>query len=131
MQNNKMASVGRQPHDPDKKCVSNLNTLLTQSVRVMARLQEEFQSRIVPALKQQLGRENAHALPRLEKVVVSMGVGTAIQDRKHLDEAVQHLQQLLRPKTPNLPLEAGGVFVPASRRDGNRLPGNAAGPADV
>ncbi len=60
----------------------------------MARLQEEYQSRIVPALKKGLGRENVHALPRLEKVVVSMGVGAAIQDRKRLDEAVQNLEQL-------------------------------------
>jgi large subunit ribosomal protein L5 len=60
----------------------------------MARLQEEYQKRIIPALRQKLGRENAHSLPKLEKVVISMGVGEAIQDRKRLEEAVQHLEQL-------------------------------------
>lgn len=60
----------------------------------MARLQEDYQTRIVPALRERLGRQNAHSLPRLEKVVVSMGVGEAIQDRKRLDEAVKHLEQL-------------------------------------
>ena len=60
----------------------------------MARLQEEYTKRIVPALRQKLGRENAHSLPKLEKVVISMGVGQAIQDRKRLEEAVQHLEQL-------------------------------------
>jgi len=60
----------------------------------MARLQEDYQTRIVPALRERLGRQNQHSLPRLEKVVVSMGVGEAIQDRKRLDEAVKHLEQL-------------------------------------
>lgn len=60
----------------------------------MARLQEDYQNRIVPALRERLGRQNVHSLPRLEKVVVSMGVGEAIQDRKRLEEAVKHLEQL-------------------------------------
>ena len=60
----------------------------------MARLQEEYQTRIVPALREKLGRQNMHSLPKLEKVVISMGVGAAIQDRKRLEEAVQNLEQL-------------------------------------
>jgi large subunit ribosomal protein L5 len=60
----------------------------------MARLQEEYQKRIVPALQKKLGRENAHSLPKLQKVVISMGVGQAIQDRKRLEEAVRDLEQL-------------------------------------
>ena len=60
----------------------------------MARLLEEYHQRIVPALQEKLGRKNVHSLPKLEKVVISMGVGSAIQDRKRLDEAVQNLQQL-------------------------------------
>ena len=38
-----------------------------------------------------LGRANVHSLPRLEKIVVSMGLGKAIAERKRLDEALQHL----------------------------------------
>ena len=41
-----------------------------------------------------LGRDNPHSLPRLEKVVISMGVGKAIQDSKILDEVVEHLMML-------------------------------------
>ena len=59
-----------------------------------ARLSEEYKERIVPALRKELGRENVHSLPKLEKVVISMGVGEAIQDRKRLEEALQHLEQL-------------------------------------
>lgn len=57
----------------------------------MVRLQEQYQTAVVPRLREQLGRQNVHALPRIEKIVVSMGVGKAIQDRKVLDEVSQHL----------------------------------------
>jgi large subunit ribosomal protein L5 len=64
----------------------------------MARLLEQYRSRTVPSLKQKLGRNNVHAVPRLLKIVVSMGVGAAIQDRKRLDEAMGHLGQLTGQK---------------------------------
>ena len=63
-------------------------------IMATARLQEEYQSRVIPSLREKLGRQNVHSLPKLEKIVVSMGVGEAIQDRKRLDEAVQHMEQL-------------------------------------
>lgn len=58
------------------------------------RLLEQYQNRIVGVLSDRLGRTNRHSLPRLEKIVVSMGVGKAIQDRKILDDAVGHLAQI-------------------------------------
>ena len=60
----------------------------------MARLLEEYKTRIVGELQTELGRTYALAVPRLEKIVVSMGVGEAIQDRKRLDAAVGHQTQL-------------------------------------
>ncbi|MCA9074362.1 MAG: 50S ribosomal protein L5 [Planctomycetaceae bacterium] len=55
------------------------------------RLQEQFQTSIVGQLSDELGRKNPHSLPKLEKIVISMGVGKAIQDRKVLDEVVSQL----------------------------------------
>jgi len=60
----------------------------------MARLQEQYRDEVVPRLRESLSRTNVHSLPRLEKIVVSMGVGRAIQDRKLLDEAMRHLAQV-------------------------------------
>ena len=60
----------------------------------MARLLTQYREKVVPALKTQLKRENVHSLPRLTKIVISMGVGKAREDRKHLDEAIEHLAQL-------------------------------------
>ena len=64
----------------------------------MARLQEKYKSEVVPALAKRLGRTNPHSLPRLQKIVVNMGVGKAIQERKRLEEATQHLAQITGQK---------------------------------
>ena len=58
------------------------------------RIQEQFQTEILPKLADALGRTNPHSLPLLTKIVVSMGVGEAILDSKKLDEAVIHLTTL-------------------------------------
>ena len=64
----------------------------------MARLQERFTKEIQPRLAKTLGRENPHALPRLTKIVVNMGVGQASQDRKRLEEATGHLASITGQK---------------------------------
>lgn len=64
----------------------------------MARLLKDYNERIVPLLQDRLEQKNIHALPKLEKVIVSMGIGRATQDRKPLDEAVGHLEKLTGQK---------------------------------
>lgn len=46
----------------------------------MARLLERYSKELVPTLKQELGRENIMSIPRLDKIVISMGMGKCIQD---------------------------------------------------
>lgn len=53
------------------------------------RLLTKYKEQILPELKKQLGRENIMSLPKLEKIVVNMGVGSAINEKKHLEEAVE------------------------------------------
>jgi large subunit ribosomal protein L5 len=55
------------------------------------RLQERYKKELLPALAQKLGRSNVHDLPRLEKIVVNMGVGSAVTEKKHIDDAVAAL----------------------------------------
>ena len=45
----------------------------------MARLQQFYQDVVIPKLSEKLGVKNRHALPRLTKIVISMGVGKAVQ----------------------------------------------------
>ncbi len=57
----------------------------------MSKLRDEYKSRIVPALSERLGRKNVLSLPKLQKIVVSMGLGAARDDRKILQQAVSEL----------------------------------------
>ena len=60
----------------------------------MPRLKDKYQDEVIPALKERLGMANDLAVPRLEKIIISMGVGEAIVDNKRLDEAAVHLGTL-------------------------------------
>lgn len=64
----------------------------------MARLEQFYRDSVVPKLSESLGIANLHAVPRLMKIVISMGVGKAVQERKRLDEAVQHLGMIAGQK---------------------------------
>jgi large subunit ribosomal protein L5 len=64
----------------------------------MARLLEKYQKEILPALATKLGRKNVHSLPRLEKIVVNMGVGKALQDKNRMEQAADQLTQLTGQK---------------------------------
>ena len=55
------------------------------------RLLAEYREKIVPALTKEFGYANAFAVPRLEKIVINMGVGEATGDQKKLDAAVGEL----------------------------------------
>lgn len=52
-----------------------------------ARMETKYRDEILPALAEKFGRKNIHSLPKLEKVVINMGVGSAIQDKKDLEDA--------------------------------------------
>jgi large subunit ribosomal protein L5 len=58
---------------------------------MIPRIQERYREVVVGKLKTALGYDNLHAIPRLTKIVINMGVGAATQDRKRLEEAVNHL----------------------------------------
>jgi large subunit ribosomal protein L5 len=55
------------------------------------RLLQRYDQELVPALSKRLGRSNRLSLPRLEKIVINMGVGAAVQEKKHLEEATDAL----------------------------------------
>ena len=57
----------------------------------MTRLQERYDSEVRPALMQEFGYQNPMQVPRLDKIVLNMGVGEAVQDVKKIDAAVNDL----------------------------------------
>jgi large subunit ribosomal protein L5 len=64
----------------------------------MARLMERYQKEIVPRLAEKLGRTNRLSLPKLEKIVVNMGVGKALQDKNRIEQAAEQLAQITGQK---------------------------------
>jgi large subunit ribosomal protein L5 len=64
----------------------------------MHRLKERYQEEIVKGLKEDLGLENIMECPRLQKVVVNIGVGDALDNGKLLDEAVRDLTKITGQK---------------------------------
>jgi large subunit ribosomal protein L5 len=60
----------------------------------MARLKEIYNKEIVPALLKQFGYKSTMQVPRIEKIVLNMGVGEAIADKKILENAVADMQKI-------------------------------------
>jgi large subunit ribosomal protein L5 len=66
----------------------------------MARLKELYKSKVVPELTKEFGYKNPMAVPRIAKVVVSMGISKAVQDKKFIELAKKDLMMI----TGQLPL---------------------------
>ncbi len=57
----------------------------------MSRLQEHYKNKIVPKLKKELGIDNTMAVPKIEKITINMGLGSALGDKKVLESAIEEL----------------------------------------
>ena len=60
----------------------------------MARLREVYKKEIVPALTKQFGYKSVMQVPRVSKVVLNMGVGEAVGDKKLLENAAADMQKI-------------------------------------
>ena len=61
-------------------------------------LKETFNKELLPQLQEKLGIDNIMAVPKLTKVVINMGVGEALTDKKHLESAVNDLESIAGQK---------------------------------
>jgi large subunit ribosomal protein L5 len=64
----------------------------------MARLKDQYNKEIVPALTREFGYKNANQIPKIKKVVINMGLGDAVQDVKVIDKAVEELTAIAGQK---------------------------------
>jgi len=62
------------------------------------RLKQEYKDRVVAALKEEFGYKNVMQVPKLEKIVLSRGVGAAVSDKKLIDYAVDELTKITGQK---------------------------------
>jgi large subunit ribosomal protein L5 len=63
-----------------------------------ARLKAEYEDRIVPAMIERFGYKNKLEVPRLDKIVINMGVGDATQDKKRVETAAAEMQAIAGQK---------------------------------
>ena len=94
-------------------------------------LLREYKEHIVPSLKEKLGCSNIHQVPRVEKVVINCGVGSATAERKQaVEEAIEEIgvitgQRAVRTKAKisvsNFKLRAGEVVGAKVTLRGNRM----------
>jgi len=60
----------------------------------MSRLQTEYKERIVPQLKERFSYQSVMQVPKIEKIMLNMGVGEAVADKKVMDSAVADLRAI-------------------------------------
>jgi len=64
----------------------------------VARLKQEYKDKIVPALTEEFGYKNVMQVPKLQKIVISKGVGAAVADKKLIDHAVEEVTKITGQK---------------------------------
>lgn len=62
------------------------------------RLKQEYKDRVVTALKEEFGYKNVMQVPKLQKIVVSRGVGAAVADKKLIDHAIDEMTKITGQK---------------------------------
>ena len=66
--------------------------------KYVARMRADYDSRIVPAMIEKFGYKNRMEVPRLDKIVINMGVGEATQDKKKVETAAQEMELIAGQK---------------------------------
>jgi large subunit ribosomal protein L5 len=66
--------------------------------KYVARLRKEYDDKIVPAMIEKFGYKNRLEVPKLEKVVINMGVGEATQDKKRVETAAAEMEKIAGQK---------------------------------
>ncbi|MFO1436046.1 MAG: 50S ribosomal protein L5 [Gammaproteobacteria bacterium] len=64
----------------------------------MARLQEQYRDKVIPALMKQFGFSSPIQVPRITKVTINMGVGEAVNDKKIIEHAVENMTAIAGQK---------------------------------
>jgi large subunit ribosomal protein L5 len=64
----------------------------------VARLKQEYKDKVVPSLTEEFGYKNVMQVPKLQKIVISKGVGAAVADKKLIDHAVDEVTKITGQK---------------------------------
>ncbi|RJP61464.1 MAG: 50S ribosomal protein L5 [Ignavibacteriales bacterium] len=88
----------KETEQKEKKTQAPAEKTKVTPVKIPARLSAVYKDEIIPKLKEKFKYSNIMEVPKLDKIVVNMGVGAAVQDSKLLDEAVKELEMITGQK---------------------------------
>ncbi|MDZ7627620.1 MAG: 50S ribosomal protein L5 [Parvularculaceae bacterium] len=71
---------------------------MAEAQKYTPRLKKQYNEKIKPSLQKQFGYKNVMMTPKIEKVVINMGVGDAVNDRKAVDQALEELTRIAGQK---------------------------------
>jgi large subunit ribosomal protein L5 len=74
------------------------SAVVSNTVAIAPRLLDRYKSDVIPALTKQFSYKNANQVPRLQKIVVNMGLGAAVANPKIIDTAVEELRAITGQK---------------------------------
>ena len=102
----------------------------SESAAGTPRLQELYNTTVRPALAEKLSRKNPHAIPQIEKIVINMGVGTAVTE-KTSRRGHGSAQSNSRPEASSNIVAQSSFWVQVEGRLANRMQGDAERAKDV
>jgi len=82
----------------NKKETAKTENKESKAVKISPRLFDKYKKEIIPALMKQFSYKSVMQVPKLDKIVINMGVGSAVQDSKVLDEAIKDLETITGQK---------------------------------
>jgi large subunit ribosomal protein L5 len=86
-----MAAAKKGKEKAEKKSATEKVEVVSTAQLEAPRFQAKYREEVVPALKKQFGYKNAMQVPRLQKIVINMGLGAAVANPKIIDTAVDEL----------------------------------------
>ena len=95
------------------------------------RLRETYREQVVPALMKEFGYKNVMQVPKLERIVLNVGMGEAIQNVKLLESAARELGTITGQKAGGYQGEEGHRRLQVAPRHADRDQGHVAEPPDV
>ncbi|MEQ8273855.1 MAG: 50S ribosomal protein L5 [Deltaproteobacteria bacterium] len=98
MADDKKSKKSKKGGDGGKKGKKEKKPVLPDKPRPPARLAAKYREEVIPQLKKELNLKSVSQVPKLEKIVVNMGLGEAISNNKILDAAVDELQTITGQK---------------------------------
>ena len=94
--------------------------------RATARMRDKYYKEVLPALMKEFSLENTMAAPKLEKIVVNMGVGEATQNAKVIDPAASEVTQITGQKPIITKAQEIDRRLQGARRNAHRSDGDPA-----